>query len=184
MPSDRYVCLLRGINVGGKNVIPMAELRARFAALGFAEVTTYIQSGNVVFGAKRASPVKLAATIEQALRDTFGYEARVVLLTAAQLAQVIEEAPPGFGTQPAKYRYDVAFVRPPAMARDVLPVLAPKDGVDTIAAGTYAVYLRRLIAKASQSHLVRLTSKPIYRELTIRNWNTSVALATLVAAAP
>jgi uncharacterized protein (DUF1697 family) len=180
--GDRYVCLLRGINVGGKNVIAMADLRSCFEALGFAGVTTYIASGNVLFGAKRTSPVKLAATIEKALHAAFGYDARVVLLGAAQVAQVIDEAPPGFGSQGAKYRYDVAFVRPPVVARDVLPALAPKDGVDTIAAGTHAVYMRRLAAKAAQSHLTRITGKPIYKDLTIRNWNTSVALAKLLAA--
>lgn len=184
MAGDRYVCLLRGINVGGKNVIKMMDLRARFEALGHSDVASYIASGNVVFGAKRASPVKLAATIEQALEAAFGYAARVVLLTAEQVAQVIDEAPPGFGKQAAKYRYDVAFVRPPVRAHDVLPQLPAKDGVDTIAAGTHALYLRRLTAKASQSHLARISGKPVYQDLTIRNWNTSVALAKLLAARP
>ena len=181
MAGDRYVCLLRGINVGGKNVIKMTDLRARFELLGFTEVVTYIQSGNVVFAAKRASPVKLAAAIEKELRTAFGYEARVVLLSAAQVAQAIEEAPAGFGKDANKYRYDVAFVRPPVRARDVLPQLTAKDGVDTIAAGTHALYLRRLTAKAAQSFLTRITGKPVYQDLTIRNWNTSVAIATLLA---
>lgn len=180
--GDRYVCLLRGINVGGKNVIAMADLRARFEALSFGDVRTYIASGNVLFAAKRASPVKLAATIEKALQAAFGYDARVVVLSAAHVAQVIEEAPPGFGTQTAKYRYDVAFVRPPVVAGDVLPQLSPKAGVDTIAAGTHAVYMRRVAAKAAQSHLSRISGKPIYQDLTIRNWNTSVALSKLLAA--
>jgi uncharacterized protein (DUF1697 family) len=178
--TDRFVCLLRGINVGGKNVIPMAALRARFEALGAAEVATYIASGNVVFTAKRASPVKLAARIEKALCDAFGYDARVVLLSAEQVAQVIDEAPPGFGAQAAKYRYDVAFVRPPVTARAVLPELTAKVGVDTIAAGTHAIYFRRLTAKAAQSHLARITGKPVYQDLTLRNWNTSVAIAKLL----
>ncbi len=59
--------------------------------------------------------------------------------------------------------------------------LTAKDGVDTIAAGTHALYFRRLIAKAAQSFLTRITGKAVYQDLTIRNWNTSVALAKLVA---
>jgi len=178
--SDRYVCLLRGINVGGKNIIPMSELRARFEALGFADVTTYIASGNVVFTAKRAAPVKLAATIEKALRMAFAYEARVVLLSAEQLAEAIAEAPAGFGKDQAKYKYDVAFVRQPVRPPDVLPQLSAKEGVDTFAAGTHAIYFRRLTAKAAQSHLTKITGKAFYQDLTVRNWNTSLALARLV----
>lgn len=178
---DRYVCLLRGINVGGKNVIKMTDLRAKLGALGLSDVATYIASGNVVFGAKRASAVKLAATIERALHAAFGYDARVVLLSGEQIAQVMDEAPAGFGKDTAKYRYDVAFVRLPVRAKDVLPQLSAKEGVDTFAAGTHAIYFRRLAAKASQSHLAKITSKPIYQDLTVRNWNTSLALARLVA---
>ena len=180
MTTDRYVCLLRGINVGGNNIIPMADLRAKFAALGFADVATYIASGNVVFGAKRASPVKLAGSIEKALAAAFGYNARVVLMSAEQMTEMLAEAPPGFGKQKDKYRYDVAFVRSPVRARDVVPELSAKDGVDTIAAGTHAIYFRRLTAKASQSHLSRIAGKSVYQDLTLRNWNTSLALAKLV----
>ena len=180
MGSDRYVCLLRGINVGGNNIIKMVDLRARFEALAFFEVSTYIASGNVVFGAKRTSSVKLAQAIEKALREAFSYEARIVLLGAEQLAEAIAEAPPGFGKDKATYRYDVAFVRSPVRAKDVLPELSAKEGVDTFTAGTHAIYFRRLIAKASQSHLAKISSKPVYQDLTVRNWNTSLALSKLV----
>ena len=71
MSESRYVALLRGINVGGNNLIKMSELRSSFAGMGFNEVQTYIQSGNVVFSSKKMAKAKLEALIEKALSDAF-----------------------------------------------------------------------------------------------------------------
>lgn len=175
----RYLALLRGINVGGNNVIPMVKLRAAFEALGFDDVQTYIASGNVLFSSAKA-PKREA--IEAMLAKQFSYAAKIALLKASELKKVVAEAPSGFGEDPTTYRYDVLFARAPVKAKTVLPQLAVKEGVDDIAAGTHALYFRRLIAKATQSKLVKLMSLPVYKELTIRNWNTTSALLDLVTA--
>ena len=174
--TTRHLALLRGINVGGNNVIPMAKLRAAFGALGFDDVQTYIASGNVLFSSAKA-PKRDA--IEAMLSKQFSYAARIVLLKASELKRAVAQAPSGFGEDPDTYRYDVLFARAPVKAKTVLPQLAVKDGVDAIAAGTHALYFRRLIAKASQSRLVKLMSLPVYKELTVRNWNTTKALLEL-----
>ena len=94
MPAGvQYVALLRGINVGGKNLIRMPDLRAAFEAMGFTDVVTYIQSGNVLFRAPRQKRDELAAGIESALSRRFGIELKVVALTKAQLKGVVEGAP-------------------------------------------------------------------------------------------
>lgn len=176
----RYLALLRGINVGGNNVIPMAKLRAAFESLGFDDVQTYIASGNVLFSAEQAAS---RDAIEVMLAKQFSYAAKIALLKTNELKKVVAEAPSGFGEDSATYRYDVLFVRAPVKAKTVLPQLAVKEGVDDIAAGTHAVYFRRLIAKASQSKLVKLMSLPVYKELTVRNWNTTSALLELATSA-
>ena len=114
----RYVALLRGINVGGKNLIRMTELAACFAEHGFGAVATYIQSGNVLFAAPERSASALARRLEEMLATSFNYRASVVLRNERQLRQVVEQAPEGFGSRPAQERYDVllrvprsAFVR-------------------------------------------------------------------------
>src|SRR5689334_12674967 len=81
----RYVALLRGINVGGKNVIKMPALKACFEGMGLGDLVTYIQSGNVLFTANEASP-KLALRIESALAAQFGYQASLVLRNRKQMA--------------------------------------------------------------------------------------------------
>jgi uncharacterized protein (DUF1697 family) len=101
------VALLRGINVGGKNIIKMTDLQRAFTTLGCRDVTTYIQSGNVLFESKIKNTRTLCSSIEQALAKEFTGTFPVIVLTRAQLETVVQNAPPGFGDDPARYRYDV-----------------------------------------------------------------------------
>ncbi len=151
--TTRYVALLRGINVGGNNVIPMAELRASFSGAGFTDVTTYIASGNVVFSSPK--PVK-PSRIERLLSDRFEYDAKIVLLEAAQYAEVMDDVPRGFGVDSAKYRFDVLFVRPPAKAKQLAKDVMRREGVDELWAGRHALYFRRLEAERSRSLLPKI----------------------------
>jgi uncharacterized protein (DUF1697 family) len=175
-----YVALLRGINVGGKNLIKMPELKACFEAGGFKEVVTYIQSGNVLFRSAGSSSAALARRIEEMLTSTFGYQASVVLRSRAQLRAVVERAPEGFGADPESFRYDVIFLKEPLSARAALKTVPTKQGVDEVHAGRGVLYSSRLISRASQSHLSKVVSLPIYQSMTIRNWNTTTALLRMM----
>src|SRR6186997_95214 len=107
----QFVALLRGINVGGNNLIKMAELKACFEKQGFENVATFIASGNVLFETQSPAGLKLTSRIEAVLEKTFDYRASVVLRSAKQLEDTLRRAPKGFGTDPAKYRYDVLFLK-------------------------------------------------------------------------
>ena len=181
--STQYLALLRGINVGGKNIIKMADLKTCFEANGFGNVATYIQSGNVLFTAPETDPASLVGKIEAALSNTFpGYKARIMLRSYEKLNQIARNAPQGFGDQPKEYRYDVLYLREPLTAREALEGIPIKTGVDEVSAGPGVLYFSRLIAKASQSHLTRIVSLPIYQEMTIRNWNTTCKILALMDA--
>lgn len=98
-----YVALLRGINVGGKNTLPMKDLAAMFAAAGCTDVRTYIQSGNVVFGASAAVARKLPDQIAKAIEKRFGYRVPVIVRTSDELALAIRDNPflkPGADEKP------------------------------------------------------------------------------------
>jgi uncharacterized protein (DUF1697 family) len=86
-----FVALLRAVNVSGKNRIPMAELRRALGGLGLTEVETYLQSGNVVFDAKGDDPAKQADAIHDLIAREFEGDVRVLVLTAAELAQAADE---------------------------------------------------------------------------------------------
>lgn len=91
MPT--HVALLRGINVGGHNKVPMPELRHLMAGLGHTDVATYIQSGNAVFTSQRTGTAKLADELEQAIENRLGVACGVVVITKDELQQVIEANP-------------------------------------------------------------------------------------------
>lgn len=176
----RYVALLRGINVGGKNQIRMADLKACFEDHGFQNVATYIASGNVLFDSSERSATKLTRTIEEALTTTFGYQARVVVRSQAQLRSIVEKAPKGFGSQPSRYRSDVLFLKPPLTAGAIVKTIPTREGVDRVHAGPGALYFSRLTSKATQSRLSRIVSMPIYKSITIRSWSTTAKLRELM----
>jgi uncharacterized protein (DUF1697 family) len=179
----RYVALLRGINVGGKNLIPMPALKAAFEEHGFDDVRTYIQSGNVIFSTPTSSRAALTREVEGLLSTAFAhYEASVVLRSRSQMRAIVDRAPKGFGTEPSAYRYDVVFLMAPLTAKAALEDVSTKEGVDRIWAGTGVVYMSRLVSRLTQSRLNRVASLPIYKSMTIRNWNTTTKLAELVNA--
>lgn len=175
----RYVALLRGINVGGKNLVGMPALKAFFEEQGFTDVATYIQSGNVLFTSKERSGA-LCARLEAELAKAFGYPATLVLRSRDQLRKILEGAPAGFGAAPARWRYDVVFLKEPLSAGVALAAVPTRPGVDQAWAGPGVLYLSRLVAKAAQSRMSRITGLPIYQRMTIRNWNTTTRLAALL----
>jgi uncharacterized protein (DUF1697 family) len=179
----RYVALLRGINVGGNNLIRMPALAACFTDHGFGDVVTYIQSGNVVFSAGREPRTELVARIERMLSTTFEhYDASVVVASASQMRSIVADAPARFGDDPSRFRYDVIFLKPPLTALAAVRDLPVKEGVDTVAAANGVIYHSRLTERATQSRLSRVASMPIYRQMTIRNWNTTTKLLELLGA--
>jgi uncharacterized protein (DUF1697 family) len=88
-----HVALLRGINVGGRNKVPMADLREVVTSLGHTGVSTYIQSGNVLFSTAEDDTAKLAAALESAIEDRFGIWSSVVVLSRDELARVLAANP-------------------------------------------------------------------------------------------
>ena len=93
---------------------------------------------------------------------------------------VVAGAPAAFGTRPTEYRYDVIFLKQPLIADEAMKSVPVNPGVDRVFAGDGVLYCSRLISKASQSRLARITAKPVYQHMTIRNWNTTRKLVELM----
>ena len=179
MPTGaRYVALLRGVNVGGKSLVKMADLRAAFERMGLAEVATYIQSGNVLFRAPRQKGEELAARIESDLHRRLGMKLRVVLLTEAQLKGVVEGAPRGFGAH--SHLCDVIFLRKPLTAKKAIGLVDVREGVDRAWTGKGVLYFSRLASKSSSSRLSKIAVLPEYQDMTIRSWRTTTKLLALM----
>lgn len=175
-----YVVLFRGINVGGRNKVPMAALRDHLAA-DFTNVRTYIQSGNVLLDSDLPAH-EVAAHIDAGLASSFTLDSdlvRVLVLGADTFRAVVAEAPVGFGTEPDDYRYDVWFYMG-IKAAQVDPHVVINPEVDEVFLGERAMYHRRLTAKATRSRLHWIGTTPVYPALTVRNWNTTMKLAALL----
>ncbi|HNQ95873.1 MAG TPA: DUF1697 domain-containing protein [Anaerolineales bacterium] len=180
MAQTQYLALLRGINVGGNNIIKMADLKACFESLGLTDVVTYIQSGNVIFKSAEKDKAKLTKMIEAGLSKRFNYEARLVVISYKQLKQTVDDAPRGFGKELDKFKYDVIFLKEPLTAKEAMKSVSMKEGVDNGSAGKDVLYFSRLTARASSSHLTKIIGMPVYQNMTIRNWNTTTKLLALM----
>jgi uncharacterized protein (DUF1697 family) len=120
--------------------------------------------------------------IEAMLADSFDYVPTVVVRNRTQMRAIVDRAPKGFGSQPTRYRYDVIFLKEQVTARAAIKQVPTNPAVDTGHAGTGVLYFSRLEAKATQSRLNRIVYAPIYPSITIRNWNTTTKLLSLMEA--
>jgi uncharacterized protein (DUF1697 family) len=127
-----------------------------------------------------SSLTELTARIEDLLATTFGYEASVVLRNRRQMRAIVDRAPAGFGTDPARYRSDVIFLKSPLTAPTAMRSVLTREGVDRANVGPGVLYFSRLTSRASQSQLSKVVSTPAYRNMTIRNWNTTTKLARML----
>jgi uncharacterized protein (DUF1697 family) len=178
---NTYVVLLRGINAGGKNTVPMTGLKKCLEELGFSHVSTYLASGNVIVQSKqRTNEVK--AQIEEALPERFKLQnelIKVLVLTRKQLQAVIDNRPAGFGEQPEVYHSDAIFLMG-IDAAQAMAVFNPREGVDQVWPGDGVIYSQRLSSLRTKSRLSNIIGTPAYQSMTIRSWNTTTQLLKLL----
>lgn len=179
---NSYVVLIRGINVGGKNKVPMADLRGHLESAGFEDVSTYIASGNVLLkSSKKANDVKSA--IEALLPAKFKLDSeliKVLVLTRKQLEAVIKNKPKGFGDESDKYYSDAIFLID-IDVKDAIEVFDPREGVDRIWTGDGVIYSERLGAERTKSKLSKIIGTIAYKSMTIRSWSTTTKLLDLMS---
>ena len=181
--KTRYLVLLRGINVGGKNKLPMPKLKAVLEELGFEDVSTYIQSGNAIVTSRLAAK-SVAKKIETGLGETFKLDSEIIKVLAVpldELKTIVNKRPKGFGDEPGKYHSDVIFLMDLA-PDEALTAFSPRDGVDALWSANGVIYHQRLSAQRTKSRLNRVMASPHYKSMTIRNWNTTAKLLELMGA--
>ena len=180
---SRYVALLRGINVGGKNNVPMVRLRAVLEELGFTDVATYIASGNVILDSERSAD-ETGALIEEALPLEFALHddgVRVLVLSQGRLQAIVDDRPEGFGSQPDRYHSDAIFLMG-IEAVEAMAIFDPRPGVDAVWPGEGVIYSQRLSAERTRSRLSKIMGTPAYKSMTIRNWNTTTKVLEMLRA--
>jgi uncharacterized protein (DUF1697 family) len=174
-----YVALLRGINVGGKGIMKMAQLRDCLEAAGLTHVVTYIQSGNIIFDSDERTVPALTQRIERAISATFGYESAVVVRSHPEFKRVVAAVPSNWARGTHLRRY-IAFLRASLTATQAMKQIETRDGIDTVTAGKGVLYMSTLLSGLSKSRLTKLVSKAIYRDITIRNYSTCLKMLALI----
>lgn len=173
-----YIALLRGINVGGKSLVKMADLKREMEELGCANVKTVIASGNVVFDSKLGEK-SIAKKLETGLSAALKMDIKVVVRTMAEVKQVIAHAPKNWESGKDIRRY-VAFVRLPAKPEDLIAEIKLKEGVDSVDSWGGVVYMTTKLSGITKSGFSKLAGKKIYKEITIRNYTTVKKLASVI----
>ena len=176
----KHVALLRGINVGGKNKVEMKRLNAAFEELGFESVSTYINSGNVVFEAKESDPAKLALKIERKLRSAFGFDVPTVVHGRAAILKVAKAIPAAWRND-GEQRTEVFFLWDEFDGKESLKLLKPRAGVDSVMYVPGAIAWNFLRKDATKSGIRYVIGTDLYRGMTGRNVNTVRKLAELMA---
>ena len=178
---NTYVVLLSGINVGGKNKLPMADLKRCLEELGFSDVVTYTASGNVILKSHKSTQ-EIRHLIEEALPTYFQLDSeliRVLVLTKEQLQHVATSKPKGFGERPDTYHSDVIFLMD-VEPSEAIQVFKSREGVDTVWQGDAVIYSQRLSSMRTKSRLNTIMITPLYKSMTIRSWNTTAKLLELL----
>jgi uncharacterized protein (DUF1697 family) len=175
-----WVALLRGINVGGNNVIPMRALAETFTRLGFVSVKTYIASGNVLFqSSTNRDPRALEKKLEKAIAKAHDCTIKVVVRSREELAALVDDLPRGWKKPSATKRYYVLFLRHAVDSEDVLEKVQAKPGIEEIFYRPGTLLWSANIADLTRSSIAKLTATPLYKDVTIRNLNTTLKLRAL-----
>lgn len=167
----RYITLLRGINVGGNNKVPMAELRTSLEETGFSNVQSYIASGNVFLSTDQLTGKEVQERFERLLENVFGVTTSVLVIPEAQY-RAIASALPGDWHNDKTHKSDVLFLFPRDDAPEILDTLAPRDGIDEVFYVPGAVLWRVPRQFQTKSALNKIVGTKTYRNMTVRNVNT------------
>mgnify|MGYP000873223979 CR=1 FL=1 len=165
-----YVALLRGINVGGKNIVDMKKLKVVFESLGFKNVVTYINSGNIIFESIPDSHELIALEAAKAIKREFNLDIKVLVRDIRNIETVCTELPSGW-VKNEKMRTDVMFLWEKYDNRGVLDLLKI-NSVDNARYTPGAILWNVEWTDYSRSGLMKIMGTDLYRNMTIRNVNT------------
>ncbi|MCB9816806.1 DUF1697 domain-containing protein [Candidatus Nomurabacteria bacterium] len=174
----RYVALLRGINVGGNNKVEMKKLKVMFEDMGFGDVSTYINSGNVLFSAAEVVDV---TSIETEIEKTFGFFVRTLVREKKDILKIVEAVPAAWENS-AGQKTDVLFLWPGYDSKKSIELLKITDGVDELLYEAKSIIWHIDRKDYNKSGMNDFIGTELYKNMTARNINTVRKLASLLEA--
>src|SRR5829696_1151079 len=174
-----FVALLRGVNVGGNNMISMTSLKKSFEAMGFTGVLTYINSGNIIFKSKETDARKLERKIEQMLSKEYQLDSKVVVRTLSEMEKLVQSLPRTW-TGDSNWRYNVIFLRHSIDSEKILAELDVKKDIEEVVYRPGTLLWSAQVSDLNRTNMLKLSSRKMYQDMTIRNLNTTRKLYELM----
>ncbi len=174
----KYVALLRGVNVGGNSMVKMADLKAGLENNGFNSVKTYINSGNIIFEQSNNNVRELELIVESILRQDFGIANKVVIVNQEDYARIIARIPSHW-LQTTALRCNVIFLRHEIDSPSILKNLQPKPEIEEVYYAPGALLWAANTSDLTKSTMIKLAKTEIYKNMTVRNLNTTLKISQL-----
>lgn len=174
-----FVALLRGVNVGGNNMISMSSLKKSFEAMGFTNVSTYINSGNIIFETKEKDARKLEKKIEQILSRDYQLESKVVVRSFSEMEKLVQSLPRSWGGD-SSWRYNVIFLRHTIDSEEILAELPANSEIEEVLYRPGTLLWSVQAQQMNQTKMGKLSSRKIFQDMTVRNLNTTKKLYELM----
>ena len=168
----QYIALIRGINVGGKNAVAMGRLRERCEAAGFSNVSTYLNSGNVIFSSELSDLVRLVAIHENILVEDFNVSAKVAVIPVVEFHDAVAHAPEWWGKN-ADAKHNALFVIAPADAEEIIQEVGEaKPEYEKVDSYQHVIFWSAPLKTFHHTRWSKVVSTKAYDSITIRNANT------------
>jgi uncharacterized protein (DUF1697 family) len=178
-PLNVFVALLRGVNVGGNNMISMSSLKESFTEMGFVRVTSYINSGNLIFKTKEPDVRKLERKIEQMLSKDYELDSKVVIRSLAEMERLVKSLPESWSVD-SGWRYNVIFLRHTIDSEDILTDLPIKEEMEEVLYRPGTLLWSAQVSEITRSKMAKIVSRKMFQEMTVRNLNTTRKLCELM----
>lgn len=176
MKDSLFVTLLRGINVGGKHKVPMVQLRKSFETMGFSNVQTLLNSGNVIFQGPPGDTVLMEKTIAANLEKEFGFPIPVLIREKEKIQQILDADPFHNITITPDTRLYVSFIMEKPIPSPVYPLVSPDGSYRIIGENDMAVFSVLDVSQIKTTDGMLILEKVFGKSITTRNWNTVVKI--------
>ena len=175
----KYLALLRGVNVGGKALIKMTDLRNSLDKAGFTNVRTYIQSGNVFFDSSNADKKLLAEKLRKIISSDFKLEVEVAIFNKQEWADIVNSAPKVWGVD-KQWKHNLIVLLKPFSKEEIVDAIGSlKPDIEFLEVGSRVLYQSMSLEKYGRTTTSKLINRPLYTHMTIRNYNTATKLLQL-----
>lgn len=167
----KYVALLRGINVGGNNKVEMPRLKKAFESSGYKNVSTYINTGNVIFESDKKNPEILTQEIEKKLKSTFGFEIKTVIRDSKNIQKLCKMLPSNWENN-TEQKTDVLFLWKDFDTEDTIKLIISNPQVDNLKYISSAIIWNLQRENYTKSGMKKFIGTKVYKNMTARNINT------------